>query len=421
MRKVLIIILLLASINSFAQWQISPRKLTNKFVLSSSQANYDSTLRINIKREFTPPLTITNLKTYNSLFYQAALYYIKMPEIQSALKNILINWQLMPESLVIRAIITAHVLYPNNFSAEIDELFHKTTNYKLAIYSLFYLRDKNHTDKQLLSRLTNKFHNRKNILLQLTTDYLQQSNAPQIDSSLYKTIFSKSFLKKNLVIYTFLRHNRKIPGLTVVRKPNGEFVLNKDSSLFAIPQLGYSVTNLPYFLLDGNSPQGLYSFQGFYNSHKLTIGPTPALILRLPFETTPVKFSHGKLLSEEWNLEAYFSLLPKMVRKINPYAQTYFAGKLGRNKLVLHGSTDNPKYYSSESYFPLTPTTGCLSSVEIWDNTTGKIQRSDQLELVNAILRTGTRKGYLFLLELNDSQTPVSKDEIKELIKNFSN
>ena len=421
MKKVLIIILLLSSITSNAQWQISPKKLTNNFVLSNSQTEHDSTLRLTIKREMKVPPTASNYKIYKSLFYQAALYFIKMPEIHSAIKNILVNWQLMPKDLLIRAIITAHVLYPNKFNSEIERVFAKTSNTNLAIYSLFYLRSNKLTDTQLRERLKKKFPNSNSTLLQLTFDYLANNISTNLDSSYLRIIFSKAFLENKPVIFTFLRHNREVPGLTVIRKPNGEFVTDIDSSLFSIPQLGYSVTNFPYFLLDGNTPQGLFSFQGFYKSKKKTIGPTPALILRLPFETTPAIFSHGKLKSEKWNLKDYYSLLPETLRKKNPFAQTYFAGKLGRNKLVLHGSTDNPKYYSSESYYPLTPTTGCLSSIELWNSKTGEIERSDQLKLVNAILRTGKRKGYLFLVELNDSKTPVSKDEIEKLIEKFSN
>jgi len=415
LKKIIIVGFLIAFTNIHAQWQISSRKLKTDFVLHKEQADFDSLIKSQILRIAQLKNFASHAKQVEKALYQAALYYIRTPQLEKTLGNILTNNSQVPNHLLIRAIITAKTLYPNKFRSQISSIFLQTKNPKRAVYALYYLKGEKYPDSTFAKKLRLKFSDKNNLILNLARQDLLSSYKPLTNEEL-GIILKKTFLKNHLVIFTFLRHNRKIPGITFIRKSDGSFLMLNDSTLFTIPQLGYSVADLPYFLEDGNTPQGLFSFQGFYQSKKKSIGPTPALIIRLPFETPPHKFSFGKLTQSKWTLLAYLQLLPENLRKENRFTETFFAGKLGRNKLVLHGSTDNPKYYEKESYYPLTPTTGCLSSVELWDSESGRSVRSDQLKLVNAILKTGKRKGYLFVVEIDDKQTPVTEKEIKKLI-----
>ena len=420
MKKNIFIIVLISAVTISAQWQISAKRLKTDFVLSAQQAAFDSQIKSEISALAQRTNYVKVKKRVEAALYKAALYFIKTPELEKIIVNILRGNPEQNKSLAIRTIITAKTLYPNKFEEEIESLFNNTRDAELAVYSLYYLRENNFPDSLLLGKLKSKFPESKNLLVKLAMENLSEKFIPLTSGELSE-LFGKSFLKNKLVIFTFLRHDRSVPGITFIRKPNGEFLSDSDSTLSAIPQLGYSVTNLPYFLEDGNTPQGLFSFQGFYQSKKKTIGPTPALITRLPFEITPEKFSFIKLHDKLWSLDAYKKLLSQKTREDKRFAQTFFAGKLGRSKLVVHGSTDNPKYYNHESYYPLTPTTGCLSSVELWDDTTGKNVRSDQLKLVNMILRSGRRKGFLLVAEIDDKHSPITKNEISNLIRKFSN
>ncbi len=419
MKKIIIIGFLIAFTSVHAQWQISSRKLKTDFVLQKEQADFDSLIKSRISRISQFKNFALHEKQIDKALYQAALYYVRTPQLEKTIGNVLSNNFRAPNHLLIRTIITAKTLYPNKFRSQINSIFTQTKNPKIAVYALYYLKDKNFSDSTLARKLSSKFSGNHNLILKLAQKDLL-SNYNPLNKGLLTDILKKSFLKNHLVIFTFLRHNRKMPGLTFIRKPDGAFLMLNDSTLFTIPQLGYSVADLPYFLEDGNTPQGLFSFQGFYQSKKKSIGPTPALITRLPFEVSPVKFSFGKLSNDKWSLTSYLKLLPEDLRDDNRFTETFFAGKLGRNKLVVHGSTDNPQYYNKESYYPLTPTTGCLSSVELWDAESGRVVRSDQLKLVNAILQTGRRSGYLLVVEIDNKQTPVTEKEIEKLIHQTS-
>ncbi len=416
MKKIIIIVFLIAFTSIHAQWQLSSRKLKTNFVLHKEQAHFDSLIKSRISRTAQLKNFALHEKQISNTLYQAALYYVRTPQLEKTIGEILTNNSQVPNHLLLRAIITAKTLYPNKFKGQISSIFNRTKNPKIAVYALYYLKGKKYPDSTLAKKLQLKFSDNNNLLLNLTQQDLL-SNYKPLTKREFADILERTFMKNHLVIFTFLRHNRKIPGITFIRKPDGNFLMLNDSTLFTIPQLGYSVANLPYFLEDGNTPQGLFSFQGFYQSKKKSIGPTPALITRLPFEVGPVKFSFGKLSNNQWSLTSYLKLLPEDLRNNYRFTETFYAGKLGRNKLVVHGSTDNPQYYNKESYYPLTPTTGCLSSVELWDGKSGRSIRSDQLKLVNAILKTGKREGYLFVAEIDNKQTPVTEKEIEELIR----
>ncbi len=137
----------------------------------------------------------------------------------------------------------------------------------------------------------------------------------------------------------------------------------------------------------------------------------------MPFETSCVNFCETRDSSKTWSLENYLSLFPKELRKVEFVRETFYAGKLGRKLLVSHGSTDDPLLYETESYFPLTPSTGCITSYEKWDEENGKLIESDQLKLVNGILSTARREGYFLVLELNNKPTPVTKEEIWKILR----
>ncbi len=396
-----------------ANSQISKRKLRSDFALEKNREKYIISLNKKIEKEFGKTPLEVHEKQWRKLFYELSVDLYGKPEVKKALEFVFAKTDTLGENLTIDALLAARALYPKEFEKEIKTLFIKTKRLQTAVYSFHYLYMLNKTKyARLFSALENKFGN-KNLLIKLTEKFVKGKKIYPDENQLEK-IFSKDFLKDELVIFTILRSDRKIPGITIIRKPDGEFLRYKNS-LFAIRQLGYSVNDFPYYLKNGNTPQGLYRFKNFYQSKKKSIGPTPIPIIRLPFETSAKKFG-VKSNKNVWTKEAYRNLLPEILRKNESFYETYYAGKLGRKLLVLHGSTDNPQLYKNEPYFPLTPSTGCLTSYEKWDKQNGKLIESDQLKLVNAILSTGRKNGYLFVFELDDGKTPVELNEIKKFL-----
>jgi hypothetical protein len=97
--------------------------------------------------------------------------------------------------------------------------------------------------------------------------------------------------------------------------------------------------------------------------------------------------------------------------------ESFYAGKAGRTEIIAHGTTIDPGYFKGMPFYPLTPTQGCLSTKEIWSETTGRILESDQQKLSNAISKAGGPSGYAIVINLDDREEPVSINDIIPFLK----
>ena len=305
-------------------------------------------------------------------------------------------------------------LYPDSFSYEIEKLVRSTNNPKIFAMGIEHLLRIHPGRNNLYHDLINKqfTKNLSNPILFMLSKRLKGNKAklpPLTD------LFAKPFDNK-LLIFSFHRKNRDFPGLTVIRKPNGKFLRNSDGSLFHIRHLARSNSALPGYLTNGNTPQGIYSLQGLDISENVFIGPTPTLQMRLPHETSQNSFLHNKDIKKEaWTLAPYKELLPESWRNYFPIYSAYYAGKAGRSAIIAHGSTINPDFYQAKPYYPLTPSLGCLTALELWSGETGECIYSEQLALIEAY-RKFDSEGYLILLDLNNKKYPVTINDIIDKI-----
>ncbi len=245
--------------------------------------------------------------------------------------------------------------------------------------------------------------------------YLLDRHSPIYNVNL-ASIFSPDFLPGEVIVYSILRKDRSLPGIVVVRDTAGKFVKDSAGMLFSVAQLGRSVNNLPYYFKGGNTPQGLFRMNGFGISRSDFIGPTPNLQMLMPFESTGGEFMKDSTAPDTLSYMAYGSLLPASLQNSPQFYESWNAGKLGRSEIIAHGTTVNPDYYKNEPFYPLTPTLGCLSTIELWDPSDGRRQRSDQSKLIDAVTRAGGPTGYVFVFEIDDKKTPVLSGEILHLI-----
>ena len=130
-------------------------------------------------------------------------------------------------------------------------------------------------------------------------------------------IFSADFLKGQTVIYSLQRSNRDYAGLVIIRKPDGTFLKDSAGNYFHTAQLARAITAYPFYITNGNTPQGILRFSGFDVSRLLYIGPTQNLQMQLPYETTPdAFFADSMLIDSSWNKDLYASLLPGFMEKL---------------------------------------------------------------------------------------------------------
>jgi hypothetical protein len=227
-----------------------------------------------------------------------------------------------------------------------------------------------------------------------------------------KDLLSEQFAPGLTVLYSFQRPNRDYPGLVVVRKPDGSFVRGP-SGIFAVPQLARSITDLPFYLHNGNTPQGIYRMSGFDVSRSRFIGPTENIQLSMPYEIPVDSFLISPMAEDTgWNREVYRRLLPQSWQSYSPLYQAYYAGQAGRTAIIAHGTTINPAYYQGQPYYPQTPSLGCLCTHESWDPQTGRRLDSDQQKLVDAVKQAGAAVGYAVVVYLSDKKAPVSLQEV---------
>ena len=219
------------------------------------------------------------------------------------------------------------------------------------------------------------------------------------------------------VIYSFQRKNRQRFGLAMVRNPDGQFLRNADGSYFNIPQLAMALTNLPGTITNGNTPQGLFTIVGAGTATNKWIGPTPYLHSKVPVEASVAEYEHTELTSlvqapEAWTMARYEHFLPASWRGYYPFKEAFLAGMAGRDDMLMHGTTVNSNYYRGATFYPGTPSAGCLVAMEYWSQSDGSLLRSDQLSLAKAFTASGIDQGYLLVIELDDRPLAVSLADV---------
>jgi hypothetical protein len=239
------------------------------------------------------------------------------------------------------------------------------------------------------------------------------SKLPPLEALLYHPFFDTA-----TVVFSFQRANRNFPGLVMVRDRWGQFVKDETGNYFNVAQLARSINNLPGYLTNGNTPQGIFRLFGQDKSRSIFIGPTPNLQLTMPFESSVCHFLNDSTISDStWSLQVYKKVLPEAWAQYPPVMEAYYAGQAGRSEIIAHGTTVSPDYYSGQPYYPLTPTLGCLCTRELWSGEDGRRMVSDQQLLVEAVQKAGGANGYLIVIELDSLQRPVLIDDLLPFIK----
>ncbi|MEP7129050.1 MAG: hypothetical protein ABI729_09290, partial [Chitinophagales bacterium] len=80
------------------------------------------------------------------------------------------------------------------------------------------------------------------------------------------SLLKKEFLPGHVVLFSFQRKNRNFPGIAFVRNIQGDFLKDSLGNYFSVPQLARSMTNMPAFFVNGNTPEGIYRMDGFDTS-----------------------------------------------------------------------------------------------------------------------------------------------------------
>ena len=308
-------------------------------------------------------------------------------------------------------------LYPKDFVPQITSLVKETNDPKLfAMCSEYlFLNNKTETYKAILLKRMEEMQQKAGTVNEIPffTVLKNKLLLTGVKHPPVADLLNNTFLPNEMVVYSFQRKNRNYPGLVMVRDKDGKFIKDAGRKYFAVPQLARSGTNMPGYLSNGNTPQGIFKIFGFAVSQGSFIGPTTNIQMVLPYEHSgDVSDSVTQSLGD-----SYRFFLPTSWKNYYPFFEAYYAGKAGRSEIIAHGTTVNPAYYVKQPYYPLTPTQGCLCTKEIWSAVDGKRMESDQQKLVDAVQKAGGANGYCVVIEIDDQQKPVSIKDVLPFFK----
>lgn len=193
-------------------------------------------------------------------------------------------------------------------------------------------------------------------------------------------------------IVVLLRADRNIPAKV--------YVVNSTGIGERLSFLGRSAYNiLPYFT-NGNTPCGIFKIKDKVFSDNKFIGPVRAVQTTLPFEVSPEEWG---MKESDWDTSVYEALLPKGLKKEQLLWQAYWAGKVGRGDIIVHGSTIDPLFFKDERFFPLTPSLGCLSALELWNVNDGSLLESHQQRLVESLPSDRDKLGFMYVFQVDEA------------------
>lgn len=418
-----IFLLLLLSNLLAATAQSRRDDIYSDYVLYAKRQRLERDLRENtIGKTFAQDITKDNEHRFESACWALAQFQFRNETVERGLDKMLASYDSLEYDTKRAFLEAAYALYPERYLEGVGTLLQKETHPKLfamcAVYRYRALPTTNERNT-LLIRMVEQFPDYDTLpLLVALEDHLNHSMERSKQALPDVKGLARHFRQLGLkVVFSFQRWNRDYPGMALVQQADGSLVKRADGHPLLFEQLARSGSALPYFLTNGNTPQGIFSITGTAVAHNNFIGPTPNLQLVMPFEDSTHKFFHYLDQPVTDTLAAYKALLPEGWKTYTPMMESFTAGKIGRTEIIAHGTTIDPEYFKDKPYYPLTPTLGCLCAKEIWNVTSGRLLVSEQFNLYAAFTATPGVKGYLIVINLDNQQKPVSREEVEQLFR----
>lgn len=412
-----------------AQWAGAQTRLEDihtDFVLYNKRMALEKDLRERVvDKHFAEPLDSDTEQGYLSACWAVEQFLFDGPEVRAGFGRMFAGYDSLPYDTRLALLEAVYAVEPERYRREMAGVLPHERNPKLFAVAAVYLYriDTSIANVDSLKfRLVERFPGYDSVaVLQALFNYLG-AGGPGAMPPITELLGEAKALDSK-VIYSFQRWDRDYPGLAIVQYADGSFARNRDGQLAVFEQLARSGPGLPYFLTNGNTPQGIFSITGTDVSHTDFIGPTPNLQLLLPGEGKWADYFHDSTPDSTLVLgdamQRYLGLLPASWRSYAPMMEAFDAGAIGRTEIIAHGTTIDPDYYKGRPFYPLTPTMGCLCAKELWNPTSGQPLVSEQNDLVNAFLSTPRRTGWLVVVNVGNRRAPVSRAEVEAWVREY--
>jgi hypothetical protein len=386
-------------------------------IAANRTKTYSNIVKNTITKNLSLPLTDSTEENWQDAFYAMEVLQYKQPWVLQKVKTAFDGVQKRSAGFQRALLEFVYTNYKTDFVPQVAALAQNTSNAKLLSMCAEYIFANNQKEKY-----STLLHKQITQIKKSSTEYefdpffiilLNKLSKKKYTVPPLKYFFNKNYLAGQTLVFSLQRKNRNYPGIVIVRDSAGNFILDSAGGTFNVPQLARSITDMPGYITNGNTPQGIFKLIGFDISKSGFIGPTTNMQLLLPFEkSSTVPDSVAMQFGNN-----YTSLLPKLWQQYFPVYEAFYAGSAGRTEIIAHGTTVDPEYYKGKSYYPHTPTQGCLCTKEIWSAADGKRTESNQQKLVDAVKKAGGAYGYLIVIEIDDQQKPVTINEILPYLK----
>ena len=399
----------------------------SKFTTAQNRAKfYSNIIKNSITKNLSLLLNDSTEENWEDAFSAMELIYYKEPWTKIKLKTAADDLKKRSTEFQRSFIELIYATGQKGYTQQVDDLFRNTVNGKVFAMAAEYLlmadnfeKNKNYITKIAAKKSKKISSDNDSLAVVNLLKHLEDihTNKKFTIVTFFKPLFKKNYLKGNTIVYSIQRKNRNYPGMVFIKDTAGNFVTNANRQIFTLPQLARSLSNMPGYLTNGNTPQGIYRLYGFDKSRSNFIGPTENLQLTMPYETSIGHFLKDSSITDTtWKIDWYQKLLPAKLVNYQPLYESYFASAAGRTEIIAHGTAVDTEFYKGQLYYPYTPTAGCLGTKELW-NADGKRIVSDQQKLADAVKKAGGADGYLVVIEINDAEKPVSPEEIFPLLQ----
>lgn len=238
--------------------------------------------------------------------------------------------------------------------------------------------------------------------------------APEVYTDLFYatpdvTTYMNGEYIKSVKIFKFCRTNRLYPCLMVMKDVNDQPIREASGALWVHPSLASSSRGLPSYTRNGNTPAGIFTIDSVMPvaDQQISYGKNRRMILNF--------------VPAAKNEELIKSLLPPSSHDKEWWKTSVVARDIGRNLFRIHG-TGKVNTDPNTPYFPFMRTSGCIAQRE---NSYSGVKYNDQRELLDMVMTAMELqpkyeneikiKGIIYVIELNDKNAPVSREDLLAL------
>jgi hypothetical protein len=417
--KFVLLILFSVIFSSTTNAQFLPETIQSSFTLQSERLKLKKTLyERTIHESFSHRPDSTNEHRYQSAFWAIAQFMVADSSVIEGFRKTFVAYPSLEKETRRSFLEALYTINPIQFQREVQQILQTEQEPKIfSMAALFLFRNNSGYKFRILENMDRRFPEYKEHTVLLALEKYLSNNKDEVQKAVpeLQILFASQQKKGIKTIYSFQRWNRDYTGLAIIQEANGKFARDAEGRLITVRQLARSGSSLPYFITNGNTPQGIFRIHGIDTSHNNFIGPTPNLQMTMPFEGSWQQYFQKQPDSLDAQL-SYTEMLPESWQGYLPMQEAFIAGKAGRTEIIAHGTTIDPAYFYSMPFYPISPTLGCLCAEELWNTNTGKLALSEQLKLVNTFLSSPGSNGYLMVINLDNQQKSISDIELEKIV-----